>query len=148
MLNPIHGVYLPVIDFVLTLPTARKDGTVFKLADIHSVTMMRDAGLGPIVIKEFTGPFHDATVPFSDTSPVSGNDIYSFFVTDTAGTKSDASKPVTVSVEGNRASAPKAGTMTAVERADHLAEPTEKPELGTKWAPKTEPKILLESHAR
>ncbi len=121
--SSIVGVTVPVIDLTLTLPTQRKDGSPLAPSDIHSAILMRDSGHGPITVKEIAGPFTSPTVQFSDTSPATGHDIYSFVVTDNTGIKSDKSNPVTVTVHGKAASAPAAGVLTAIEKPNPLTKP-------------------------
>jgi hypothetical protein len=126
--SPIVGVILPVIDLVLTLPTTRKDGSALTPAEIQSVTVLRDAGAGPLPLQVLAGPFNGATALFSDAAPATGNDLYSFFITDTAGTQSDTSVPVMVTVEGKRLAMPGAGTLTAVAKVDPAAKADPKAE--------------------
>ena len=114
----IAGVTLPVVDLTLTLPTTRVDGTALALTEIQSATVLRDPGTGVATLTVLNGPFNGATATFADVSPATGSDVYSFFVTDTAGTQGVASPPVTVKVTGSPVLAqPAAGTLTAVARA-------------------------------
>jgi hypothetical protein len=99
----------------LTLPTTRVDGTALALTQIQSATILRDPGTGPVILTTLAGPFSGATALFTDVSPATGSDIYSFYVTDTAGTVGVTSLPVTVTVVGTPVLAqPSAGTLTAV----------------------------------
>ena len=112
----IAGSNVPVIQVTLTLPSARVDGTALALTEIASATILRDSGAGPAPLGSvISGPFSSSTVLASDTSPATGSDIYSFYVTDTAGTQGVTSTPVTVTVAGaTPLAAPAAGTLTAV----------------------------------
>lgn len=113
----ILGVTLPVIDLTVTLPTTRVDGTAAAVNEIQSVTILRDPGTGAATLTVLPGPFSAATATFSDVSPATGSDIYSFFATDTAGTKGVTSLPVTVTVTGVPVLAQlSAGTITAVSQ--------------------------------
>jgi len=113
----IAGVTLPVVDITLTLPTERKDGTALNLNEIQSATILRDPGTGVATLTTLNGPFNGSTATFTDVAPASGSDVYSFFVTDTAGTQGDTSAPVSVTVVGQQSLAPPAaGTLTAVAR--------------------------------
>jgi hypothetical protein len=122
----IVGVAVVAIDLVLTLPTTRKDGTKLGANEIQSVTVMRDSGTGAVELKVLPGPFNGATALYTDASPATGNDIYSFFVTDTAGTRSDTSAPVMVTVSGAKLlAAPAVSTLTAIaktEKTDNVPE--------------------------
>jgi hypothetical protein len=114
-MSSIPGVLLPIIDLTLTLPTTRVDGTALALTQIQSATILRDPGTGPVILTTLAGPFSGATALFTDVSPATGSDIYSFYVTDTAGTVGVTSLPVTVTVVGTPVLAqPSAGTLTAV----------------------------------
>ena len=111
----IAGVTLTTVDIELTFPTVRKDGTNLDVSEIQSATILRDSGGGPSELTVLAGPFSGATAKFSDISPATGSDIYSFFVTDTAGTVGDTSLSVTVTIVGVPVlAAPAAGTLTAV----------------------------------
>ena len=111
----ISGVTLPTVDLTLTLPTTRTDGTALALTEIQSATILRDPGSGPTTLQVMPGPFSGATATFADVSPATGTDVYSFFVTDTAGTVGLTSLPVTVTVVGVTPLAPpSAGTLTAI----------------------------------
>jgi hypothetical protein len=111
----IAGVTLPIVDLTLTLPTSRVDGTALALTEIQSATILRDPGTGVATLTVLNGPFSGATATFTDISPATGSDVYSFFVTDTAGTQGVTSPPVTVKVAGTPTLAqPAAGTLTAV----------------------------------
>lgn len=128
----IAGVTLPVVDITLTLPTQRKDGTDLNLNEIQSATLLRDSGTGPGTLTVLNGPFNGATAVFTDLTPTSGSDVYSFFVTDTAGTQGDTSAPVTVVVEGQVTLAPPAaGTLTATARAPDAGGSTPTPNVVT-----------------
>lgn len=114
----IAGVITPVITITLTLPNTRVDGTTLNLSDIASATILRDSGSGPVAQPVINGPFNSESVVTTDASPASGTDIYSFFVTDTAGTVGVTSAPVSVTVTGSTPLAqPAAGTLTAVAAA-------------------------------
>ena len=115
----IAGSNVPVIQVTLTLPSARVDGTALALTEIASATILRDSGAGPAPLGSvISGPFSSSTVLASDTSPATGSDIYSFYVTDTAGTQGVTSTPVTVTVAGaTPLAAPAAGTLTAVAQS-------------------------------
>lgn len=116
----ITGVILPTIDLTITLPTTRKDGGPLKSSEIQSATLLRDSGQGPVAISTLNGPFSGETVTFSDVSPSTAADTYSFFVTDTAGTQGPMSLAVAVTVTGKAAVAPPAaGTLTAVAKPPH-----------------------------
>ncbi len=114
----IAGVTLPIVDITVTLPTTRVDGTELANSEIQSVTILRDPGTGVATLTVLPGPFNGATALFSDVAPATGSDIYSFYVTDTAGTQGVTSPSVTVTVAGQTPLAqPAAGTLTAVARA-------------------------------
>jgi hypothetical protein len=114
----IAGVTLPIVDITVTLPTTRVDGTSLANSEIQSATILRDPGTGVSTLTVLNGPFNGATAVFADVSPATGSDIYSFFVTDTAGTQGVTSPSVTVTVAGQIPLAqPSAGTLTAVARA-------------------------------
>lgn len=118
----IKGVALPTIDLTLPLPTTRKDGTELPVSEIQSVTVLRDSGTGPAEISVLKGPFNGDTANCTDPSPTAGSDIYSYFVTDTAGTKGDTSLPVSITVTGEKPlSPPAAGTLKAVAKAPATA---------------------------
>jgi hypothetical protein len=111
----ISGVTLPTVDLTLTLPTTRTDGTALALTEIQSATILRDPGTGPATLQVMPGPFSGATATFADVSPATGTDVYSFFVTDTAGTQGVTSPSVSVTVVGVTPLAqPSAGTLTAI----------------------------------
>lgn len=113
----IAGVILPVVDLTLALPTTRIDGTDLALSEIQSATVLRDPGTGLTTLTTLSGPFSSTTATFTDLSPATGNDVYSFFVTDTANTQGVTSPAVTVVVAGQTPRAqPSAGTLTAVAR--------------------------------
>lgn len=113
----IAGVTLPVVDITITLPTLRKDGTDLALSEIQSATILRDPGTGIATLTTLNGPFNGATATFTDVSPATGSDVYSFYVTDTAGTQGDTSVPVSITVVGQTVlSPPAAGTLSAVAR--------------------------------
>lgn len=111
----VAGVNTPTITITLTLPTTRVDGTALSLSEIASATVLRDSGSGPAPLSTTNGPFSSGTVVLNDPAPATGSDIYSFFVTDTAGTIGATSAPVTITVTGTPVLAqPSAGTLTAV----------------------------------
>lgn len=125
----IAGVTLPVVDLTLTLPTTRVDGTALANTQIQSVTILRDPATGtPATLTTLTGPFSGATALFTDVSPATGSDVYSFFVTDTAGTQGLTSPPVTVTIAGApQLAAPAAGTLSAVARVPDVTGGTPTP---------------------
>jgi hypothetical protein len=124
----IVGVTLSTVDIVVTLPTTRVDGTDLANSEIQSVTILRDPGTGVGTLTTLNGPFNGATALFSDVSPATGSDVYSFFVTDTAGTQGVTSPSVTVTIEGQTPLAqPAAGTLTAIARAADVSGSTPAP---------------------
>jgi len=124
----IAGVILPVVDLTLTFPTTRKDGTDLTLSEIQSATILRDPGTGTVTLTTVQGPFNGPTALFTDVAPATGSDIYSFFVTDTAGTQGDTSPAVTVTIVGQTPlAAPSAGTLTAIARAPDVTGGTPTP---------------------
>lgn len=124
----IAGVTLPIVDITVTLPTTRVDGTDLDKSEIQSATILRDPGTGVATLTVLNGPFNGATAVFADVSPATGNDIYSFFVTDTAGTQGVTSPSVTVTVAGQPPLAqPSAGTLTAVARQPDVGGSTPTP---------------------
>jgi hypothetical protein len=109
----ISGVYAPVVDLLFTLPTTRTDGSVLALTEIASVTVLRNS----IEWQTLQGPFK-APVKVSDPGVTPGTDTYSFYVTDTAGVRSNVSPIAAVSVSKEPPKAPPAtGTVTAVVQA-------------------------------
>lgn len=128
----IAGVTLPTVDITLTLPTQRKDGTDLALNEIQSATILRDPGTGVSTLTTLNGPFNGPTATFADVAPATGSDVYSFFVTDTAGTQGDTSAPVTVTIVGQTPLAPPAaGTLTAVARQPDAGGSTPSPNVTT-----------------
>jgi hypothetical protein len=112
----IAGVYAPIIDLAITLPTARSDGTSLALSEIESVTILRDSGGVPQELKVLSGPF-TGPIRYSDTAPVPGEEAYSFYVTDTAGVRGKTSAAVVVKAATPVKAPPKEGTLTAVAKA-------------------------------
>jgi hypothetical protein len=105
----IQGVVLPAVDLTITLPKTRKDGSELALSDIKSVTILRNSADWKVLEGQFS-----ATVNVADLAPATGSDTYSFYVTDTAGVRSDVSPAATVTV-GEPLKAPAStGTLTAV----------------------------------
>ena len=110
----IAGTQLPTVDLTITFPTTRTDGSELAVGQIQSATILRDSGPGAATLTILNGPFSSGTATFADVSPLTGSDVYSFYVTDTAGTQGITSPPVTVSVVGQAPlAAPAAGTLTA-----------------------------------
>jgi hypothetical protein len=104
------GVFTPVIDLAITLPTKRKDGAALPSSDIASVTVMRNS----VELATIPGPVA-SPVKYSDASPTSTTDTYSFYVTDSAGVRSDVSSAASVVVSNEPVKSPPAvGTLTAV----------------------------------
>ena len=125
----IAGANTPTITITLTFPTTRNDGTDLALSEIQSATLLRDSGSGATPLgSPSIGPFSGPTLTLTDSSPASGTDTYSFFVTDTAGTPGDTSAPVSVTIEGQTPLAPPAaGTLTAVANAAPVTTPAPEP---------------------
>lgn len=110
----IAGVSLPIVELTIPLPKVRKDGTELALGDIQSITILRDAA----TLTTLPGPFSGDTVNFTDPSPATGTDLYSYFATDTAGLAGERSAPVAITVTGlPPKSPPAAGTLKAVAKA-------------------------------
>jgi hypothetical protein len=116
----ISGVYAPVVDLVFTLPKTRTDGSALALTDIASVTVLRNS----IEWQTLQGPLKEP-VKVSDAGATPGVDTYSFYVTDTAGVRSNVSPVAAVSVSKEPPKAPPAtGTVTAtVQGAPKAAAP-------------------------
>lgn len=103
---------------VATLPTTRVSGKALALTEIASLTILRDIGdgNGPTLLQTIAGPFTAPTVNATDPAPATGNDIYSFYVVDSAGLQGDTSPGVTVAVAAPPPpppDVPAAGTLTA-----------------------------------
>jgi hypothetical protein len=114
----IAGTTLQSVLITLTLPTTRTDGTAAALSEIASSTILRDPGTGPATLTVINGPYASGTVTYTDASPATGSDIYSFYCTDTAGTQGQTSPPVSVAINGATPLAPlSAGTLTAVAQS-------------------------------
>jgi hypothetical protein len=120
-MDSIAGVYTPTIDLVLTLPTKRGDGSALAASEIQSVTVLRDSGSGPKELIVLPGTFNGATALYTDPSPASGGETYSFYVTDTAGARGATSPAVVMKGSIPVKAPPAAGVMTAVEKTPVVA---------------------------
>ena len=101
---------VPTIDLSITLPKTRKDGSSLAASDIASVTILRNSAEW----KTLESPLATPLVA-SDMYPATELDTYSFYVTDTAGVRSDVSPIVKVAVSAEPPKAPpSSGTITAV----------------------------------
>ncbi len=103
----IAGKSLPIVDLSIPLPTVRKDGSDLALAEIQSITILRDAATLSVI----AGPFQSATVTFTDASPATGDDLYSYFATDTGGVQGETSAPVSITITGEKPKAPPAASL-------------------------------------
>src|ERR1700688_3164555 len=106
----LPGVVVPVIDLTITLPDKRADGSALAASDVESVTILRNSVEWNTIPGPFSGPIH-----MSDSSPTTGQDTYTFYVTDTAGVRSDVSAAASVTVSSDPPKAPPGvGTLTAM----------------------------------
>lgn len=99
---------------VITLPSARTDGSSLALSEIASYTISKSAGSGAAaVLQTVNGPFDATTQSFSDSSPDAGEtDNYSVVVTDVEGNNSPAGA-ASVQVPPSQLAPPAAPTVTA-----------------------------------
>jgi hypothetical protein len=95
---------MPTVNGTFTFPTTRKSGAVLVLTDINFASLTRNgteiAKLAPSA----------ATVNWTDTSPLTGSDVYEAVVITNDGFKGDPSNTVAIVIA--TADPASAGTLT------------------------------------
>ena len=79
------------VDLTWTTPTTRVDGTALAITDIQATNVLRN---GTII----ASPVTVAAMAFSDTTPLTGADVYTVEVVTTDGLVSAESNAVTINV--------------------------------------------------
>lgn len=98
---------------VITLPTARTDGTALALSEIATVVLSKAAGAGASAVVDTVTSPTTPTITFTDTAPDLGQtDNYSCTVTDVEGNTS-AAGTASVAVPPSQLAPPNAPTLTA-----------------------------------